>query len=843
MLNRKLLLTLLLLLSMLVFVACSSGGDEEPADDTATTEPEPTSADTEEAMSGLLNGMTAEQLVEEGYVVIAPGEPIMIGASVALTGPIPDPGRDIANGAEIAIDDLNAAGGFMGHDYAIDIQDGACDGDAGTTVANKFASDPTIVAVSGGTCSGETFGLSPILQAASIPFVSPSATNPDIVGEDCATCNRVALSDALQGQVDAAYVYNDLGIRTAAVMHDSSDYGLGLAGIFQTEFEALGGTVVAFEGVQVGDTDFRAVLTTIATDAPELLFFGGYATEAALITQQMEEVGMDDAIFFSDDGAFTEQYLNAAGNSAEGSYASFVAGDEVSEANAVFDAAYTEKYGVSPDDLGPFHAQSYDTVQVIANAIAQVGETDDAGEGYLIINRDKLVAAVRGTTDLQGLTGLLTCDAVGNCGAGGIQIYQVQNGEFVQVSGFGLGEMDEAMDDTGEDAAMAGLLDGMSAEELMEAGYVVIEPGAPIRIGASVALTGPIPDPGRDIANGAEISIDDLNAAGGLMGHMYEIDIQDGACDGDAGTTVANKFASDATIVAVSGGTCSGETFGLSPILQEARIPFVSPSATNPDITSEACDTCNRVALSDALQGQVDASYVFNDLGVTTVAVMHDSSDYGLGLADIFVTEFEALGGEVVAFEGVQVGDTDFRAVLTLIGVDQPELLFFGGYATEAGLIQQQMSETGLDNTLFFSDDGAFTQQFLDTAGDLAEGAFASFVAGDEVSEANAVFDAAYLEKYGVSPDDLGPFHAQSYDTVSLIADAIARVAKEDAGGEGYLLISREELISAIRETAGLQGLTGLLACDATGNCGAGGIQIYQVVDGEWVQVSGFGLE
>ena len=147
---------------------------------------------------------------------------------------------------------------------------------------------------------------------------------------------------------------------------------------------------------------------------------------------------------------------------------------------------------------------------------------------------------------------------------------------------------------------------------------------------------------------------------------------------------------------------------------------------------------------------------------------MHDSSDYGLGLAEIFQTEFEALGGEVVAFEGVQVGDTDFRAVLTLISVDQPEMLFFGGYATEAGLIQQQMFETGLDNTVFFSDDGAYTQQFLDTAGASAEGAYASFVSGDEVAEANAAFDAAYLDKYGVSPDDLGPFHAQSYDTVVL---------------------------------------------------------------------------
>ena len=180
--------------------------------------------------------------------------------------------------------------------------------------------------------------------------------------------------------------------------------------------------------------------------------------------------------------------------------------------------------------------------------------------------------------------------------------------------------------------------------------------------------------------------------------------------------------------------------------------------------------------------------------------------------------------------------------MLTLIAVDQPELLFFGGYSTEAGLIQQQMTETGLENANFFSDDGAYTQQFLDAAGASAEGAYASFVAGDEIEDANAAFDAAYEEKYGVVPDDLGPFHGQSYDTVLLIADAIAR-GKEDADGEGYLLISREELIEAIRATEGLQGLTGLLTCDAIGNCGAGGIQIFQAQDGVWVQVSGFGME
>jgi len=399
----------------------------------------------------------------------------------------------------------------------------------------------------------------------------------------------------------------------------------------------------------------------------------------------------------------------------------------------------------------------------------------------------------------------------------------------------------EVVEEPTEAPEAMGLLNGMTAEELAAGGYVVIAPGDPIRIGISAALTGPIPDPGRDIANGAEIGIDDLNAAGGLEGHMYEAVLEDGACDGDQGTIVANKFAADPTIVAVSGGTCTGETLGLKPILQDARIPFVSPSATNPAITSEDCDVCNRVVLNDKLQGDTDAEYVFNTLGIDTVAIMNDSTDYGLGLAELFRAAFEALGGTVTAFEGIQVGDTDFRPVLLEISTDSPGLIFFGGYATEAGLIDLQMDEVGLGDAVFFSDDGAYTQQFLDAAGAAAEGSYASFVAGDEVAEANAEFDTKYEEKYGVTPDEMGPFHAQSYDTMVLLGDAIARAAI--ATNDGYLLINREELISAIRETSDLQGLTGLMNCTAIGDCGAGGIQIYQVVDGDFQQVSGFGMD
>ena len=373
-------------------------------------------------------------------------------------------------------------------------------------------------------------------------------------------------------------------------------------------------------------------------------------------------------------------------------------------------------------------------------------------------------------------------------------------------------------------------------------GKVVIAAGGPIRIGGSFALTGPIPDAGKDIRYGAEIAIDDLNAAGGHEGFMFELVAEDGACDGTQGTNVGNKFAADETIVAVTGGTCSGETFGLLPILQEARIPFVSPSATNPDITSPDCDVCNRVALSDALQGVTDANFVINQIGISKFAVVHDNSDYGKGVAELFQIHLMEIGGEVSSFEGVQVGDSDFRALLARVGADEPEGIFFGGYSTEAGLIAQQMTETpGLEDAEFLTVDGAYTPQYLDAAGAAAEGTYVSSFAGAESEEMNTEFDAKYLQKYGVAAGDLGPFHAQSYDSVKLIAAAIMEVGTVDDSGN--LVIDREALISAIRTADGFDGLTGMIKCDAMGECGAGGVQVFQVTDGAFEQVSGFGME
>lgn len=374
---------------------------------------------------------------QEGVVTVPPGAPIMIGVGADLSNVLVEPGQDIVHGTEIAVYVKNLQGGILGHQVAIDVQDTRCDAADSTNVANLLASNPQIVAVMGHMCSGDAAAAIPIYYQARIPMVSASATSPavDQAAPGTDVFNRTALRDVEQGRVDAEFLFNELGITRLALMHDNDTYGLNLAQIVQMNFEALGGEVVAFEGINRDDTDYRATLTLIAAAGPEAIFFGGYDDQAILIVNQKNELGMEDVIFISDDGVYTQAFIESGGAEAEGQYASFAVDDpNTALANSLFDSLYNELYGVLPDAMGPFHAHAYDAMGIIFNAIEQVAVAND--DGSLTIDREALIQAIRATDGLPGLTGTLSCRVegdIGECTPSFIGVFQVQNGAWVRV--------------------------------------------------------------------------------------------------------------------------------------------------------------------------------------------------------------------------------------------------------------------------------------------------------------------------------------------------------------------------------------------------------------------------
>src|SRR5690554_6652491 len=365
-------------------------------------------------------------------VVYEPGESDRIAVVSDPTGSIAEMGLRIQQAAGIALKEVNEAGGIQGFPVEFVVEDDRCSGDEGTLVANRIASDEQIVAVLGHACSGATIAGSDVYEEARIPMMSPSATAALVTERGLEVVNRVAFRDDVQGTVDAHYMYKILGVRRIAVLHDNDSYGLGLAEVVRDTFTELGGEVVGFEGINVDDQDYRSVLTPLAASSPEAIFFGGYQQQAVLLVSQMQDVGLGDVIFFSDDGVYADVFIAGAGAAAEGVYVSFVEEAEASvEANEEFNETYREVFGDYPEQQGPFHAHSYDSAWIVFNALNEVAEVDD--DGNLVVDREALIEAIRGTEEYEGLTGTLSCDEMGDCGAGSIGINLVEDGEWVAV--------------------------------------------------------------------------------------------------------------------------------------------------------------------------------------------------------------------------------------------------------------------------------------------------------------------------------------------------------------------------------------------------------------------------
>lgn len=362
---------------------------------------------------------------EWGVVRVPKGQTIKIGLGTTLSGDNANYGIDERNGATLAIEEKGKVKEFT---VEMLVEDDLCTGEGGTAVANKFAANPDVVGVVGMMCSSGSIPASDILEQAHIPMISPSTTAGAFTARDLTVTNRVAWNDNIQGQEAAKFARETLNLSKAAVIHDGSAYGQGLGEVFQNSFEELDGQVVAFEGIRVGDKDFRSVLTKIATQQPEIIYFGGFQAEGALLVSQKNDVGMQNVLFMGADGIKSDQFIEAAGGAAEGAYVSFADIAETEEIQS-FRQRYQERFKQAPSELGPYHAHTYDAVALLIDAIDRASEVDPA-TGDLLIGRKKLADAIRATKDFKGLTGTLSCDANGDCGVGKVIMYVVKNGKY-----------------------------------------------------------------------------------------------------------------------------------------------------------------------------------------------------------------------------------------------------------------------------------------------------------------------------------------------------------------------------------------------------------------------------
>jgi branched-chain amino acid transport system substrate-binding protein len=363
---------------------------------------------------------------------------------------------------------------------------------------------------------------------------------------------------------------------------------------------------------------------------------------------------------------------------------------------------------------------------------------------------------------------------------------------------------------------------------------VVVSPEESVVVGLAAALSGEGVAPlGVDIQRGAEIAVARRSTVT-VDGVTFNVtlDSQDDLCSAEGGQAVANRFVSNSEIAAVVGPMCSSACRAASPIFDAAGFTTLSPSCTAADLSTSGSTSFNRTVVSDAFQGRIAADFIYTVLGVERIATIHDGSPYGEGLVAVLTARFTELGGEVVAADAVNVGDTDFRGLLEDIAQEDPELIYFGGFPAEAARLIVQRADANLEDVVFMGADGILGTEVIELAGAAADGTYAS-ASIPAVSDQVDAFLAEYAETYGEEPP--APYHAHAYDGVNIILNGIEAVGTVDA--DGNLVIDRDALSQYVRSFTDYEGLTGVLSADGTGETSFTDIGISQVEDGAFVRI------
>ena len=329
----------------------------------------------------------------------------------------------------------------------------------------------------------------------------------------------------------------------------------------------------------------------------------------------------------------------------------------------------------------------------------------------------------------------------------------------------------------------------------------------PIRIGVEAPMTGPLAKQGQDMRNAVQLAIDEHNAKGGAR---VELVVGDDKGDPREGLLAARQLVA-AGVVGVVGPYNSGVAIPVSAEVYDPAHVAILTVATNPKVTERGLRTVFRIIGRDDQQGAIAAKEA-RRLGLSKAVVLHNKNAYGQGLAEVFAKDFKALGGQVLAIDGIASGEKDFSATLTRLKTLSPDLLFFGGEYQDAGPLARQARRLGLA-ARFLSGDAALDATFIKLAGTkAAEGALVTFP-----PPASEAFLARYRKRFG----EPGAYSGYAYDGARILLDA--------AGAGSPALVAAK-----IAKTKKFPGVTGSIGFDAKGDLTRAGFILWQVKAGQF---------
>jgi branched-chain amino acid transport system substrate-binding protein len=345
-------------------------------------------------------------------------------------------------------------------------------------------------------------------------------------------------------------------------------------------------------------------------------------------------------------------------------------------------------------------------------------------------------------------------------------------------------------------------------------------PGDTIRVGEFASLTGGTATFGQSEHNGDVLAINEINAAGGVLGKQIDLMTEDDQSKTEDAVASVQKLVNSDRVCAVLGEVASSRSMAGAPICQAAHVPMITPASTNEDVTKKG-DYIFRVCFTDLFQGQEMARFAMNSLGKKRAAILTDvKQDYSVGLDDAFKNTYTFGGGIIVSEQSYSTGDKDFHAALTSIKGSNPDVIFVPGYYTEVSLIVRQARELGIDCPILGGDGWdspeltkGNEQQFNNTF-------FSNHFSTEDPDTTVQGFIKKYQDEYHAVPDAMA---ALGYDAARILADAMRRAGSTDS----------TKLKNAIASTKNFPGVTGSITIDNYRNASKP-ITIIKIVDGKF---------
>jgi branched-chain amino acid transport system substrate-binding protein len=343
---------------------------------------------------------------------------------------------------------------------------------------------------------------------------------------------------------------------------------------------------------------------------------------------------------------------------------------------------------------------------------------------------------------------------------------------------------------------------------------------ADIAIATAGPMTGQYAAFGEQMQKGAQQAVKDINAAGGVLGEQLTLEVGDDACDPKQAVAVANQMV-NAGVVFVAGHFCSGSSIPASQVYNEEGILQISPASTNPQFTEQGFDNVFRACGRDDQQGIVAANYVVDNNLATKIAIVHDKTAYGKGLADEFKKQLNSRGVTEAMYEAITAGDKDFTALITKMKNAGVDLIYLGGYHTEAGLITRQSHEQGLEATLM-SGDALVTDEYWAITGDTGEGTIMTFSPDPRKNEAAAPVVAEF-EAQGYDPEG---YTLYTYGAIQAWAQAAEQAGSTDL-----------EAVAEVLHSNQFDTVLGTISFDEKGDVQGSNYVVYKWEDGKYAEI------